>query len=48
MSILSKYKQDYKLTLEAYKEAAKDKDTVTMERLSSDLIRLADLIEGVK
>lgn len=46
MSRLSDYKEEYRQTWEAYKEAKKDNDKEAMKSLSHDLVKLADLMES--
>ena len=41
-----KAKQDYKMTLEAYKDAKKSGDRILMRRLNEDLIKISDYIWG--
>lgn len=45
MSILKQLKQDYKATWDAYKDARKKNDKKSMERLSHDLVKIADQME---
>lgn len=45
MSFLKELKRDYKTALRAYLKAEKEGDKETMQRMSHELIRIADAIE---
>ena len=47
MSQLSDMKNDYKLTLEGYKEAKEENNKELMLHLSEELIRIADAMERI-
>ncbi len=46
IDILKQIKQDYRLTLEAYRDAKAQGDKECMKIHSSELVRLADLMEA--